>query len=367
MKNTKEQISSFVFMFSIGCFIQSSAILMGFVSSITKQDSWIVTIIGFILTLPIIWLYISLSAKFPGKSLIEINDIVFGKIAGKIFSVLYIFFFFSLSFLNSNIAEGFVISSLMPETPKIIISVFFVFLCCYAVRKGVETMTRCSTLFIFIVCVVMITNAVVLINLLKLSNFQPLFDLPLIKYIQGTQIQIFLPFSEMIVFFMLFPDLKRPKDIKKPMFLGLIIGALTFFIIITRDIAILGPMIAYMSYPAYDTVRLIDFGDVLTRMEFFYVALLIMLLFFKVSILIYAVVKGLEQIFKLSSYKILVPVIGVLVIFFSLTVFDSESEATYWGSNVAAVYSTFFELVLPLTTLIVASLRGFKKPVGANI
>lgn len=363
MKDKKEQISSFALLFTIVCFVQSSALLIGYVSSITEQDTWFVTLIGFILTLPIIWLYISLSSKFPGKSIIEINDIVFGKIVGKIFSIFYLFFFFSLSFLNSNNAEEFIVGSLMPETPKLVIAIMFVSVCCYAAHKGIETITRYSVLFVFLVFCVMIANFILLVKDIKFNNFQPMFSLPFMKYIQGTHTQIILPFSEIMIFFMLFPNLKKPKDIKKPLFFGLAIGAFTFFVIVARDTAVMGNLITYMSNPAYDTVRLIDFGDVFTRLEFFYVVLLLVLIFFKVSIIIYAVVKSIQQIFTLSTYKTLIPVIGVLIIIFSLIAFDSDIDASYWGVNVATVYSTFFELILPLITFIIASMRGFKKVV----
>ena len=89
----KEQLSSKVLMFSVGCFIQSSTLLVGFVAATTSNESWIPVLAGIVLSLPVIWIYLRISKKYPGKSIIEIDDLAFGRIVGKLFSVVYIIFF----------------------------------------------------------------------------------------------------------------------------------------------------------------------------------------------------------------------------------------------------------------------------------
>ena len=76
-----------------------------------------------------------LQKKYPGKTIIEINDCVFGTYIGKIFSSLYIFFFFSLAFLNANNMSGFVSSYVLPDTPTVVILFMFMFVCAWSVRK----------------------------------------------------------------------------------------------------------------------------------------------------------------------------------------------------------------------------------------
>jgi spore germination protein KB len=307
-----------------------------------------------------------LSERFPGKSLIEINDIVLGKIIGKLFSILYIFYFFSLVCLNANLFSEFTVGATLPETPTLVILIMLIFVCCYAVRKGPKVITYYSTLFVVIAILILIFNSLMLIKDMKLSNFQPFFSLPVIKYIQTTQTVIALPFAETIVYFAFFPNLKEPTNIKKPLFGGLTIGALTILGIVLRDTSVLGPLVSYVISPAFETVRLINVGGIFTRMEVFYATVLTVLIFFKVSILFYVTTKSIEQLLHLNSYKTLIPVIGILAVYASLTIFTSSFEHTFWGSNVAAVYSTFFVFILPLITFIVALLREFYKNKGGN-
>jgi spore germination protein KB len=213
---------------------------------------------------------------------------------------------------------------------------------------------------------ILIFNSLLLIKDMKFNNFQPFFSLPIIKYVQGTQTIVALPFAETIVYFALFPNLKEPTNIKKPLFGGLTIGALTILGIVLRDTSVLGPLLSYVTSPAFETVRLINVGGIFTRMEIFYATILTLLVFFKVSIVLYATTKSIEQLLHLNSYKTLVPIIGILAVYASLTVFASTFEHAFWGSNVAAVYSTFFVFILPLITFIVALLREFYKTKGGN-
>jgi len=366
MNNEKEKISSGLLMFSMACLIQSSSLLIGFTSTVTRQDTWIIVIFSFILILPVLWIYIKLATKFPGKSIIEINECVFGKIVGKVLSSLYVFFFFSVAFLNGGLLSGFVGSTILPETPKAAIIIALVLLFVYTLRKGIEPITRCSTFFVIILIATLLINSILLIKNMKLSNFLPIFTLPINKYIQATQTEVFLPFCDIFVFFMLFPNLQNPKDVKKPFLNGLIIGAATVFFVVLRDTAVLGTSIQFMSRPAYEAVRLINIANTLTRMEIVYAIILIVLLFFKICIFFYAAVKGISQIFKLESYKELAPVIGALGVVFTLIAFKSPMEEAYFGVNSASFYFMFFQFILPLITLIVVTLKGIFKNEGVE-
>ena len=92
------------------------------------------------------------------------------------------------------------------------------------------------------------------------------------------------------------------------------------------------------------------------------------LFFFRVSVFFYATVYAIAQMLHLRSYRVLVPTFGVLILCFAMTAFNNTVEHAYWGENVAAVYSSFFEILLPLVTLIVVTIKGLsiKKEVSLS-
>ena len=348
----KEQISARQLMFSIACFVQGSSLISSFVTATTKQESWIVVIAGYIVSLPILGMYAALAHTFPGKSIVEISIIVFGNILGRIVSLLYIYFFFSLAFLNTEVLGGFINGFIMLKTPMIAILIMFIFVCAWAVRSGVETMTRYSVPFVIITFIMLFITSILLIKDMKFDNLFPIFSLPMVKYIQSTHTMAILPFCEIFSFFMLFPYVKETNKISSALFGGMTIGAITLLLTILRDAAVLGPLIPILSSPNYEAIRFIDVEHILTRLEVIYAGILIMLIFFKVVIVFFAAVTGIAQVFNLHSYRTLVPIVGVLIIIFSFEAFGSAVESSYWGANVAAVYSTLFEVILPGVTLL---------------
>lgn len=357
MTNQNKKISSNTLAFSIACFFQGTSLLSSFITGVTRQDTWITVISGFILNMLIVYVYVILAKQYPSKNLIEINDMAFGKVIGKIFSILYIFYFFSLAFLDSRILGDFVAGYLMPETPMSIILILFIFTCCYCARKGTKVLTMNATLFVAITTITPLFTTALLIPDMKLSNFLPIFSLPFKSYFQSTHTLATIPSSGTFLFFMLFPDLKNPKEIAKPLTVGTCIGMATMLFFVLRDTAIMGANIALFASPTYEVVRLINVANIFTRMEVLYAVVLIVLLFFQISMIIFATAKAISTLFKLQSYTVIVPAIGSLTVSFAIVAFQSSDEHDFWGANFSAVYVTIFAILLPLGTLLTTAMR----------
>jgi len=332
-------------------------LLSAFVISVTKQDTWFVVLTGFIISMGTIGIYIALAKMHPHKTIIQMFEAIFGTFIGKIFSILYIFYFLSLAGLNSRDVGNFVVGYIMPETPIIALLIMFVFICSWAVRSGIETMVSYSFLFVVISYIVIIFIFLLLIGEMNFNNFFPAFTLPAIKYVQGTHIVAAIPFSEIVVFLMIVPCLDNQKKVAESFLAGLLIGGITLLAVIIRDIATLGNMISFVTLPSYETVKLIDIAHIITRMEVLYAIELLVLQFFKVSILYYATVLGIAQVFNLRSYKPYILTVGIIIISLSIVVFDSPMENAFWGSTVAPVYSSIFQLLFPGVALITSLIR----------
>lgn len=358
MSGNNEQISSKSLMFSIACFVLCSATLIGYVTHLSKNDTWLCAIAGLIIALPIVFIFVNLAEKFPSKDIIEINDIVFGKIAGRFLSFLYVFYFFTLTFLNSVTMENFVESTLVPETPKVAIYLLFIIPCAYAVRKGIQNFSRLSTFILIVILLLVFINTLLLTDTVKITNILPILGMPMKKYIQPIHEIAILPFSDIIIFMMLFPNIKSTVKIRKPVFFGLLIGAAAVVLIVLRDIMVLGPIIDKFGISGYESVRLIHFGDIFQRMELIYATALLTLYFFKITILYYVTVKSVSRIFGLKSYRLFVPIFIAMITLFAITSSRSDMENAGFASKIAPFYQTIMQFLLPLITLVIASMRG---------
>ena len=73
---------------------------------------------------------------------------------------------------------------------------------------------------------------------------------------------------------------------------------------------------------------------------------------------------GIAQVFKLRTYTPLVPLIGGIIVCYSLIYVDSTTEQVFWAAHYVPFFSMFFELIISLITFIIAFIRKKKAAEG---
>lgn len=362
MKLDKTQISGSQFMFAITCFIQASTLLTSFLSSITMQDSWLAVLFGAIACLPLLWLFRTLMIMFPDKNLLQILDEVFGPVAGKIIGVAYAWFFLTLTSLNLMDMGDFSKLTIMVETPKLVLVIMCMLVCAWAVRFGIKSVARYSTLFTVTAFFILAVTVLLVLNQADFENFLPMFDQPAMKYVQATHISATIPFGELVVFLMIRPNVKMSRsETTKYLFSGFAMGGFTVLVVMMRDIAVLDNTMQLFTLPGLVTLRLVNLGEALSRIEIIFAIVLIMLFFFKVSLLYYVTVITIAQLLKIKVYRRIVLVAGALIIAYGFTLYPNPIEHTASSQEIVPIVWTLFEAVIPLLTFIIAKVRKLPK------
>jgi spore germination protein KB len=305
-------------------------------------------------------MYAALAKKYPGLDLSEINVAVFGKVPGKLLTALYGFYFLSLSYFNTRDFGDFIKGMLLPSTPSTIVYIILMMTCAWAIRKGPVKMTRYGLLLTVVAITAIVINTGLLINKMEPQNLLPVLTLPPLNYLIGAHIVTMLPFNEILAFMMLAPYMAKPEEIGRALRGALVIGGATLLLIVLRDTLVIGKFNAIFSQPTFSTIRLIDIGDVLTRLEIIYAVILMGLLFLKLNIVYFATVSCVRGLFGTSSYRTYTSIIGVLIVIYAAACFPAMYEHVQWNLTAAATYSSFFLLFLPVLTLSVSALRGDK-------
>jgi spore germination protein KB len=362
MNLEKGRITSFQFMLSIACYIQASSLLSAFFAPITKQDSWMIVLFGMTAAAPVLLLYIIIIRSFPDKNLIEICKAVFGRAIGALVSLMFIFFFLTLTSLNLLDLSVFMRQTILVETPTVATVTLAMVVCAYAVYKGLKVVTRYAPAFVLLSYIVMVTAVVLTLNIMNFDNFLPILNQPVSSYVQGTHIIMTIPFGELVVFLMVAPAVKRQKkSVGVYIFGGFLLGSITLLTVVARDNAVLGNVAPLFTLPPFETLRMVSIAGALNRMEILFAIVLIILLFFKISFLFYVTVLATAQLFDLNSYHPLVLIMGALVIAYSTFIYPSTVTHADAGREVEPVLFLLFEMLLPLAILIVGRIRGLHK------
>lgn len=358
MNAEKGLISGRQMMFSVACFIQSASLLTSFLAAVTLNDSWMAIIFGIVLFLPVLYVYRTLMVLFPDKNLMQILEDVYGKVAGKVLGLCYLWFFFTLAALNLTDLSDFVKLTFLDETPLIVMTLMCLLVVVISVRGGIKLVTRYSTLFVVVTAVIMFFSILMTSSQFNFENFLPMFNLSLIKYVQGTHIISAIPFGEIVVFLMIHPFLKlKRKEVTKYMFVGFFIGALIVLVLMMRDIAVLGNMMDMFTLPSMVSLYLVNLGPALSRMEILFFIVLIILLFFRISLLFFVSLISVAHIFKTKKYRHLALVLGVFLMFYGFTLYPCAVEHAASAKQLVPFIWMPFEIILPVLTLGLAKLR----------
>lgn len=362
MSIEKGKISSLQLLFLIAGFVQGSGLLIDFTVGITEHQTWMVILAALAITGPIILSYAVLSNRFPGMNLVQINDIVYGPFLGKVVSIYYIFFFMmTLSFNIRDIGELYT-TFLMPDTPFIFLLAVFAATCAYAVSKGVEALARISHLVVVTGMFVVISTFALLVDQMDFTNFLPFFHLPFIRIFQGIHIVSAIPFGETVVFLMIMGCLNKTEHTVKNSLFGLLIGATNLFIISVRNTAVLGKTQGIWTSTSFQSIRLIDIGTILTRMDFLIGIAQTVLIFFKCCIFLYVLATALGQLLGLKSYLPLVLPLASIEVIIAATVFQSPVDHAMITQNAGIIYSVPLVFVFPPLSLLIAKIRGLPEP-----
>lgn len=358
MFNEKSMISSKQLMLLFFSLIQASTFTVVYISITTKQDTWIVSVSGFIIIFFLLTIYVSLCNRFPGKTIIEIFPKLYGNILGFIISFLYIFYFWFIIPSNYRFIADFFSTYMMQNsdiTPFIIPTAI---LCIYTLRKGIEVLVKISCIFSIITLLTALLITILVMNKINFSNFFPVFQLNWGQFIQGTNVMVSIPIGEIVVFLLIFPNLNDQTKLKKSALLGFSIAYLYFVFILIRNVLVLGNIGNIQVQPAYQIAGLINIGETLNRVEILTAMFLLANLFLKICFFTYAAVVSIAQCFKLTSYKPLVIPVTILSSILSITMFKSPSEESMAGLTTYPIFALLFIVIIPIISFIIASVKN---------
>ncbi len=355
---------------------QLSTLIIGFVfgSSLiispgegAGHDAWLAVALGLMEGLLIAWIFTALARQFRGKTIIEINSLVYGKILGKCISVLFIWYLFHLGALVLSNYIRFFKLEVYPATPKIVGLLLLMLVCASTVGRGIEALARCSLILVPITLAVVFMDTILLIPHIYLNNLLPVLDVPVGNLLFAAHRAACFPFAETAAFLMVLAFVEKPDKAPAAVARGLLIAGFILTMIVARNAAVLGQMVTIVNYPSYLAAQAIEVGDVLTRVEVMVAVNLITMGFIKVSILLCGTVLGLTQVFNLHSYRPITLLIGLLMVIFALTNVGNTLEMLEFANKGYAIYAVPFQIGIPLITLVTARLRKLPQTGEINI
>ncbi|APC39548.1 GerAB/ArcD/ProY family transporter [Clostridium estertheticum] len=339
-------------------FLIGSTFLIGS-GGIAKQDAWISIIIAILWACILYLMYSNILSLYPGQDLYDITKLLMGKFIGNIINILMIWFAFHLGTLVLRNLSEFTNALVLPDTPVILPMFFLTILLIWSVKAGIEVLGRWSEFFILVVFIIFISISSLSTSLIDISNLKPILRDGIDPVLKGAFSSFAFPFSEAVVFLMVFSNIAKIKNYKKTFLLGLLLGGGLVFVATFRNILVLGgETISRVYFPSSLVISLIHYGDLIQRLETTVIVEFLVCVFVKISICILAVCNGISKVFGFNDYKFIASPVALLMLSFSLFIFKSTMEMESWASDIYPYYAFIFAVIIPLIIFILAKIKN---------
>lgn len=356
----KGQISQTQFLILILMFLIGTSILLlpGNIISTAKQDAWLSILFGMCTALLLSVVYSTLAKRYPNKTIIEFNEVILGKLAGKVLSFLFSLYFLTLTAGLLRIIGDFITTYIMPETPIQAIEITFLLVVIYGVRLGLETFSRTAEVILPWLLLFSFLLVFFLIPEIEKGNVFPFFEEGIKPIIKAGLFTLGVPFSDIVIFLMIAPYVSSPKKIWKNLSIAVLSGGMLIFIFVLLSILVLGPSIAgRLNYPIYLLAQKVNIGNFIQRIEVLAGGTIFMSMFIKTTICFYSTSLGFAQIFQLKEFRMLTFPFGIIVLILSNLMSPNIIFFKTFLSDTWTPYAIFFGAIFPLLLLGIDSIK----------
>ncbi|MEW5552873.1 GerAB/ArcD/ProY family transporter [Peribacillus frigoritolerans] len=361
----KANISGYQLFVLIFLFEMGSALLVPLAGE-AKQAAWLVILIAMIGGILLFFIYYGLFQYYPDQLLTEFVRSILGNFLGRIVAFLYILYFI---YLAARVLRDFgetLLTFAYPHIPLFVANAAFILVVVYTVRKGVEVLTRSGELFFVLENLLLMTFFLLIVasGMIHLNNLKPVIEMSVTEMVKMAFTKtIFFPFGEIISFLMIFPYLNEPKRLKKIGISSIAAAGIFLAIIMAMNIAVLGVDLTTRSqYPLLSLIQSIEVAGFLERLDVYFLFLLMIGGFIKISVFTYVAVTGTANVFNVKQPSRLAYPVGFVILLSSIIIASSFTEHMHEGLGAVPIYIHLpFQVIIPLLLLIIAFFKNRKK------
>lgn len=328
------------------------------IAGYAPRDGWLMCALFFIPCAGLmVWITSKLGAMFPQQTFVEYSDLVLGPWLGKFVSALVILWIFHTGVLVYDEIVGLFAMVTLPDTPIPVLFILISLAPAYAVYHGLEVIGRSADFLFFIILVFFLISYLLLIPEFDFTELLPVFG-DGIGNILRSSLTVIAYAGEFLIVLFFYPNIRNNQKVAKILVSAIVAIGLGGVLTTGSYTMIFGLECNILKIPYYLLSRYASIGRAIERMDPFFMITNFLGSYLKLSILIYAIVLGLAQLFRMKNYrKLIIPVIVALNLFAYYS-FRSLMQVIDYLDKIWPFYSLPIEIGIPLLLISVAKFRG---------
>lgn len=337
-------------------FVFGSSVVMG-VNTDAGRDSWFALLLGCVIILPLLFLYARLLKLHPEKNIFQMLISVFGKIAGKIFVAIFMFYCLHLAALVMRNFSIFIKIVAMPETPEILVLILLSLPVLYIAKSSIKTLGKWSIVSCTIVICILVLTIFLSFNIFKLDNLLPALDTDIDKVLySGIKIAA-LPLGEIVMFLGITDVIAKKTSPYKAFIVGAALSGILLLLVVFRNSLTLGPMMGKVYFPSYTQAKIIHVSDSFERIEGLISFNFILAGITKITVCTISLAKGFAALFESETYQDYAFPSSYLILTVSLILYKNVMQMFEFIA-VYHYYSVVFQFGIPILLWAVSEVRA---------
>ena len=306
--------------------------LFNLIISISKNDSIFSIILGSIFGLILVKCYFYINDKMPSKNIFEKINASFPKVIAKVFIFILILLFILISSYILYNLSLFVNYNLLNDINILPISILLVLSCVYLSSKGINTITRASGIFIFILIFLVIISLVALINYSNPVNLYPLLTNKFFNIYEGSIYYSILSVTSLFLLLIIPKDkIECNKKYSKYMITAYIVNSVYILISFILVISILGiKLTSILNYPDIIVLQKVSLLNFIERIEDIISFKFMFDGFLTIAVTIFYIKEGIISLFKIKTHNNIVIIPGLIILIISIYLSSLSLKMIIW-------------------------------------
>lgn len=271
------------------------------------RDVWISNIIASIIGYMVIFSHYLPLSLCPGSSMTKVLNKYWGKLLGGLINLYYSFFFFILCCLI--VSDVFYFGKItMPETPGYIFIIFFLIPAVYGIKLGLEVMTRLIELLMPILVIIYCILSILVLPKLDFQKLLPVMAEGVKPILSGSIPNMNFPYAQIlpIVFYYRHTKISSREQSKflKYTFMGIFLATIILTLrALASAAAFEEATLKTLTFPPFSTIRIIEIGDIVERLDPLLLAVFYATTYFKFILTYYVICEMISGYFQVGEPK----------------------------------------------------------------
>ncbi|HET7559492.1 MAG TPA: GerAB/ArcD/ProY family transporter [Limnochordia bacterium] len=329
------------------------------ITAIVGRPSWLVPPLAMLVGFAVLGVLYALNRRCPGKNLIQIAELAWGRWLGKAAGLAFVAFTIYLAGSVAFEKQNFEITAILPTTPAWLVALLAAAVETYLAWLGIAAIAVICILGVLLYVFTFFSVHIVGINHLPYHQLLPLLGFRPPKVLLEGAAVLGGWYGEVVFVTFLTAGLKNVSLSARYALAAL--GFVTFALMIdlATVTALLDQATGGYTYPLYSLSRYASVGS-FARIDPFVQSLWMSLSVLKVAALVYFASVGLAQTLGLRNYRAVLPPVMVAARVLGLVFYRDAPTIGAHFTTAWPTISGLFELVLPLALLATVLARGVR-------